>query len=279
MKLDVANREPASLGKTLRKQVITDQVSLCSRQLKNQGYTVFHTDSPELERLQDQASPRSFECDEIRIRESMKNVFSFLKGIDLTPVQYVDEGNGGLFVNICPTDHNKKSRSDLRGHTDGAFLYMPGEILPGWMPIPRYIALYCVKNSLVYTRVAHVKRISELLHKDHLKVLSEDNFRITPQDTWGVKALSDFWSWRPLIKKHQDDLYVRYSHSTVVSKSSVAEKVRKTLEHAIGKSYEDVLLRPGDVLVIDNLRTVHGRRGFADGNRLEDRWLIRFYCN
>jgi hypothetical protein len=37
----------------------------------------------------------------------------------------------------------------------------------------------------------------------------------------------------------------------------------------------DVVLRPGDVLVVDNLRAVHGRRSFQarfDGN---DRWLRR----
>lgn len=55
----------------------------------------------------------------------------------------------------------------------------------------------------------------------------------------------------------------------------VAEKALDTVIDAVDREMRDVALAPGDLLIIDNKRAVHGRRPFAARHDGTDRWLRR----
>src|SRR5205814_1248723 len=56
---------------------------------------------------------------------------------------------------------------------------------------------------------------------------------------------------------------------------AVAEKVLSEAITAIEEQLADVVLRPGDLLILDNKRAVHGRRPFVPRYDGTDRWLKR----
>ncbi|MGI8801433.1 MAG: TauD/TfdA family dioxygenase [Solirubrobacteraceae bacterium] len=54
---------------------------------------------------------------------------------------------------------------------------------------------------------------------------------------------------------------------------SRAEQALRALVDTLGRNLTEVRLAPGDLLVIDNLRAIHGRAAFAARHDGTDRWL------
>ena len=60
-----------------------------------------------------------------------------------------------------------------------------------------------------------------------------------------------------------------------LSDDEEAQAALDSLVKSIDENLTDLVIQPGDVLFIDNYRTVHGRRPFAARYDGQDRWLKR----
>jgi len=138
-------------------------------------------------------------------------------------------------------------------HTDGAHLAQP----------PRYIVLACVNPG-------HRPVPTMLARFDHLN-LNEANISALEAAPFIVRNGRRSFYVTPF---DADKMRIRYDRGCMIptaESSSVARLLDQALEqaphHAIG-------WQPGDVVVIDNWRVLHGR-GFQTGQASDDRRLLR----
>ncbi|MCW3147428.1 TauD/TfdA family dioxygenase [Stutzerimonas stutzeri] len=197
------------------------------------------------------------------------------------PVGYVQESGGSIINNFFP--HRTQSRAatsdsfdtELDLHTENAFHAIQ----------PDYLLLLCLRQdptSEAITYVASVERIlDKLSYEEQLFFLNEPyNF------------LSDYGpsekNQRIDIDKHQTVLYgdpdapfLRFDPQFMLAFSNRAQSLLERLRDIAWSVVEPVRLDPGDLLIIDNRRTVHARSPFGARFDGSDRWMQRTFaiCN
>lgn len=82
------------------------------------------------------------------------------------------------------------------------------------------------------------------------------------------------------MKDVANGTYVRYSHSTVVPSEAggPAEQASNNLEAACNQIAVPVVVQAGDVLIINNRLSLHGRGEVGEDVGGESRWLLRAYA-
>ncbi|MDF1779827.1 MAG: TauD/TfdA family dioxygenase [Alcanivoracaceae bacterium] len=226
----------------------------------------------------------------IRARATVLAIHSLL---GMETISYGTENNGELFVNLVPIDgqgaYAEKSKNAMRGHTDAASFPFSGERdhdQPRIAPSPDLVTLIGLRNpSKVPTTIMPLKKVVSGLDQQTIEVLQEPRFSIRPQKTFieGMqKKLGRVHVLHrvPLLRILRTSLLsIRYSHSSVVSydsADSVSEEACNRLQQACAHSVEELVIEPGDILVINNRSCLHGRRSLGEeGNN--GRWLIRAY--
>jgi L-asparagine oxygenase len=79
-----------------------------------------------------------------------------------------------------------------------------------------------------------------------------------------------------ILKKNSDDGFdITYDRYFMRGKTDEAQEALDELNNAISQSVQDIVLEQGDLLVIDNRTTVHGRKPFAARYDGTDRWVMR----
>ncbi len=205
-------------------------------------------------------------------------------GINLC--SYAVENEGELFVHLVPTigdsPQAKKSRGAMRGHTDGVVLPLPWEVTPndGLAPSPDLVILVGLRNSHhVATRLAPISAVIRKLAKTTLHILQEPLYDISPQISFRMP--SDHVRERcPVIVRDQHEGYIiRFSHGNVSANSAAgvaADVALVDLKDAISTSFENVVVKPGDILFVNNRTSLHGREEVMIG-LTKNRWLLRSY--
>jgi hypothetical protein len=183
------------------------------------------------------------------------------------PMSQAGVRDGQLIQDIRPlpgdeaTQLASSSEGGLEYHCEDAY----HDLRPDW------ILLMCLRNPdgvpTTFCRVRDLPLPEEVKATLFQKrfVISPDSSHDNSADTHRVAVLSgDHRS--PFVRidpafmpRHLDD--------------EAAEKALATIIDGFDGGLQDVVLAPGEVMIIDNLRTVHGRRPFVahyDGN---DRWL------
>ncbi len=156
---------------------------------------------------------------------------------------------------------------------------------------PDWVMLACLRNP-TDTPTTVVLSDDMRLTADHVRVLSEPRFHIRPDNSHLPKHNStqggvDFGAVErllsappaiPLLWGDPSRPYMRVDRSFwgVADPADVqasAALTRFTTE--IERQLRDVVLRPGDVCILDNYKVAHGRRPFPARYDGTDRWLKR----
>lgn len=178
----------------------------------------------------------------------------------------------------------------LRWHTEDAFHPYRGD----------YLGLMCFRNPDNTATTIGSLDIS-LLTEEEIEVLFEPRFQIKPDDSHLPEAQgrTDFWQGREKerLAKSLDEMSKAVHESPKVpllygdksapficadpvymdqpANDNTGSAAFQSLIEALDKNLEDIVLKPGDVVIADNARVIHGRQPFKaryDGN---DRWLKR----
>lgn len=192
-------------------------------------------------------------------------------------VSYAQEKHGALFQQIHPIRTDQKQQTSgssavhLMFHTETAF--HPER--------PDYLALYCLRadhEGVAETIYTSVGNLLPVLDDSTVETLMTPSFRTgvdfsfggTPgEDPMGVDL--------PVLSGNRSDLTMVYDEDLMRGTVDEASYALALLREAVYSTMKGVRLRPGDLLFLDNQRTVHGRTAFAaryDGN---DRWLQRTF--
>jgi hypothetical protein len=215
-----------------------------------------------------------------------------LAAIDQQPVSYGSENGGALFVNlvVIPGEGktSEKSKSNMRGHTDAASFPPRGSQDPESdkiAPSPDLVCLAALRNpDRVDTTVMPLPAILKKLPLEVINELEKAQFQVRAQQTFvqgttrilGRVHIAD---GVPVLFNVDGELGIRFSHKNVMAdeEATSANEALDALKEALAECIEQVVLRPGDILLVNNRAALHGRSEVGEKYGGETRWLLRTY--
>ncbi|MEU1732291.1 TauD/TfdA family dioxygenase [Streptosporangium sp. NPDC020145] len=191
------------------------------------------------------------------------------------PIAYVQEKQGQLFQNVAPTRHNAEKLSSesssflLDFHTEAAFHPF----------MPDYVLLHCLRpdhERSAKTISASLRMAVSRLSLRERAILSEPMFQTGIDYSFG-SANGQKGNGPVLRVLYGDpfDPYITVDPDLMVGLTPEADAALKRLHVALNEVKQWARLDTGDLLIIDNRRTVHGRSEFQARYDGLDRWLQR----
>lgn len=215
--------------------------------------------------------------------------------LGMETVSYGSENEGSLFVNLVaisdPGILKEKSFNAMRGHTDGVVLPFNGDDDPynaRLAPSPDVVTLLALRNPLdVPTTLMPLHDILKRLTHEQILELKKAKYSISPQRTFtlGMKKIlgeEHYVEAAPILSDRFDGLtQIRFSHSNTITSSEddeAAAMARASLIEACRLSRKEIIVSPGDLLIVNNRLSLHGRGALeSQETRGASRWLLRTY--
>jgi len=188
------------------------------------------------------------------------------------PVGYMQEQNGQIIQNIVPVHKleyqqiSSSSKVELALHTETAFHpYRPD-----------YVLLMCLRGDAnAATTYANIEDILEKLDSSTIKTLEQKWFTTRVDISFRTHGESDRKIPISILPEHNGACSIRYDLTFVEGINPPAIEALKKIEIAIQQCIREIVLETGDVLVIDNNTSIHGRKPFQPRYNGTDRWLQR----
>ena len=179
--------------------------------------------------------------------------------------------NGRIITDVLPIKEKEQEQS---GHASLAHQYLHNEDAFHECRAD-YVALTCLRNSGIPTTVSPVT--TDGLTAGEVDTLFEPRFEIRA-DLEHSAGLGE--SQSQVVSALHGDRERPYSRidppfMSALPGDAAAQKALDTLFADLESRAVEVSLEPGDVLIVDNYRAVHGRRGFPARYDGADRWLRR----
>lgn len=219
-----------------------------------------------------QATPE--ECALLLVGQTMGSVFA-----------WADQQGGATVHDIVPAAGEEESllssssTKEMSLHTEDAFFAERADL----------ILLLCLRNpSRAPTYITDIRQVT--LTEDEFRLVRSHRYYFKPDDSHdGCGPKFDSCGF-PVV---QTDLLHDDGPSALVSGEGAEQRIRfdsdyidapqdkvaldaaKALDRALHRARTETLLRPGELLIIDNDRCVHGRGGFEASLDGCDRWLKR----
>ncbi|MFJ6215514.1 TauD/TfdA family dioxygenase [Streptomyces sp. NPDC092296] len=194
-------------------------------------------------------------------------------------IAFRGEKQGALVQNVVPVPALAASQSNggsvrLEFHTENAF--HPHR--------PDFVGLLCLRSAhedQVGTQVASVRRAFPLLDEADRTVLQEPRFVTDPPPSFHAAGLQPAEPPRaqPVLSGAPEDPDICVDFHATRALDEHAARSLTRLREALVAVRTDAVLRPGDMIFVDNRIVVHGRVAFTpryDGN---DRWLHRVFVH
>ena len=186
---------------------------------------------------------------------------------------YRPEKTGALVQNVVPVRGQERSQSnagstDLTMHVENAFHHHR----------PDYVALLCLRNDhddVAGLRLASIRRAAPLLDERTRRTLSEPEFITEPPPSFQAEGLPPVR--HAVLSGDPEDPDVLIDFAATRALSVAGERAMQELDAAFDAVTDTVVLRPGDLAVVDNRVTMHGRTSFRPRFDGRDRWLQRAF--
>ena len=189
------------------------------------------------------------------------------------PVGYLQEQQGNMIQNILPnpkTEYSQISTSskvNLDLHTESCFHSY----------LPDYVLLLCLRGDpAAATTYADLEDILPELSDDCIHLLKQPWFRTSVDESFRTNGEPDQPRDIAVLYELPDGSYqLKYDKAVMVGLWKDAVNALEKLNQSIEKNTKEVILKAGDLLIIDNATTVHGRKPFQARYDGTDRWLQR----
>ena len=189
-------------------------------------------------------------------------------------IAYRDEKYGALVQNVVPVPALASSQSNggsvpLEFHTENAF----------HAHRPDYVGLLCLRpahHDQVGTQVAAIRRAFPLLDEASRAILSEARFVTAAPPSF---RSADSSKAHPVLSGSADDPDICVDFHATSPLDHRAARALSQLREALTAVRSDLVLRPGDMVFVDNRLAVHGRVAFSPRYDGSDRWLHRVFVH
>lgn len=194
-----------------------------------------------------------------------------------TLIGYEDEKSGTLIHEVHPVP-GEEQRIENSGSV--AFDFHTENV---HHPLrPDFLGLLCLRQDhegIAATRVASVREAYGLLAGAHREILRQPVFRSAYPTSFArnIDGPRPSSGLHPVLFGHEPDLFMRFNSHTTTSEDPFATAALKALAGALEEVCHEVVLAPGDLVVVDNHIAAHGRSGFTPRFDGRDRWLRRCY--
>ncbi|GHC46898.1 TauD/TfdA family dioxygenase [Streptomyces cinnamoneus] len=188
---------------------------------------------------------------------------------------YQQEKQGLLFQNVSPTPHNATKLSSesssllLDFHTETAF----------HPHMPDYVMLHCLRpdhERVAKTIVSNVRMILGELSLRDRATLFEPLFRTGVDYSFGsANGTRGNGPVLPVLYGSPYDPQMTVDLDLMVGLTPAADRALGKVQEAVNRTKRWVTLDRGDLLIVDNRRSVHGRSEFTARFDGRDRWLQR----
>ena len=189
------------------------------------------------------------------------------------PVGYAQEQNGAIIQHVVPnpkTEYQQISSSskvDLGLHTETAF--HPYK--------PDYVFLMCLRgDENAVTTYATMSDILSELDDVCLTVLFQPMYLTSVDESFRTNGEPD----TPVVtsvlyETEHTGLSMCYDATVMKGTTPAAQNALEEFGRAVVKHTREIVLKEGDLLIINNARAVHGRKPFQARYDGTDRWLLR----
>jgi L-asparagine oxygenase len=194
-----------------------------------------------------------------------------------SPVGYADEKGGSLIHEVHPV-RGEEARientgsSNLGLHTEN--VHHPLR--------PDFLGLLCLRqdrSGLGASRLSSVREAADGLSAETVAILRSPIFRsLYPTSfTRGSSGARPSGQPHPVISGDDDGLLMRFDVHNTYSHDLRGKAALRELSAALDASCREIMLEPGDLVLIDNHVAAHGRSAFIPRYDGKNRWLRRFY--
>lgn len=189
------------------------------------------------------------------------------------PIGYLQEQHGKIVQNIFPirrqAEHqiSSSSKVNLELHTEAAF--HPHS--------PDYLLLLCLRgDETAGTTYALLSDVLKDLHVGILNILKKNLFKTSVDESFRLNGEQDHSVVMPVITRDSSNRYVmKYDKTVMTGTTTESQMALNVFTKAIERNTQTVFLKAGDLLVLDNNITVHGRTAFQAKYDGRDRWVQR----
>jgi len=192
------------------------------------------------------------------------------------PIGYLDEKEGALIQNVCPVQ-GQENRQENTGS-----VYLEFHTEDGFHPFkPDFVGLLCLKSDhhhVARTGTASIRKILAHLDEETIAWLRKPLYHIRLASSF-TKDLTTvkYSSVLPILSGNDGEPELCMDGHAMEATIPEAQHAMDTLEAALKAALFEVVLLPGDLLIVDNRVAAHTRTAFQpqyDGN---DRWLQRMF--
>lgn len=142
---------------------------------------------------------------------------------------------------------------------------------------PDYLALLCLRGDptgQAKTRVADIARVVAGLSSEALAALAEPSYAFATDNPVIMVDGQGLTEPQPIISYRDGARVIEYV-GDLIAITAPAQRALAELSRLVLVSAVDVPLVRGDLLVLDNMRVVHGRNAITPSYDGTDRWLQR----
>lgn len=189
------------------------------------------------------------------------------------PAAFRAEKLGALVQDVVPVPGNEK----IQGNSGSALLSFHNENA-FHQHRPDFLMLLCLRadhDRVAGLRTACIRQVLPLLSQNNKEALFTKEFATSPPPSFGVS--SDPTVVHAVLSGDPTDPDIRVDFAATTPQTDRAQQALSELQQAFGAIAQTTRLEPGDLAIVDNRVTVHGRTAFTpryDGN---DRWLQRTF--
>lgn len=191
-------------------------------------------------------------------------------------ISYADEKDGRLIQDICPVPGAEQRQENtgsclLELHTEDGF--HPNK--------PHFLSLLCLRSDHTgeaMTVAGGVRTVLPLLSPKHARVLREPWYRVRLASSFVGTERTTYSAPMPVLSGPVDDPDLCVDFHATEPMTDLARDAVEELRGLLLSSLVGTVLEPGDMLLVDNRKAVHGRTDFSPRYDGEDRWLRRCFA-
>ncbi|QMU71793.1 TauD/TfdA family dioxygenase [Streptacidiphilus sp. P02-A3a] len=190
------------------------------------------------------------------------------------PISFRPEKSGAMVHDVVPVPGSEESQGNegsdlLTFHNENAFHHHR----------PDFVLLLCVRadhDRVAGLRTASIRQVHHLLGATHRETLFRPEFTTAPPPSFALPASHS--EPHPVLSGAPDDPDLLVDFAATEPLTDRAAQALLELQRLFSVHALTHRLLPGDLAVVDNRVTAHGRTGFVPRYDGRDRWLHRTFA-
>lgn len=215
---------------------------------------------------------------------TLANLIGVMAALGLRPFSYDCENDGRIVRHVCPRRAASGEASsqgwarELLWHADGAHRTLGDERDASRSPAPRWLCWAVIRGSpSIPITLVRLVDVLAMLDPTTIDALLQPEFVVGTPDSF--RDRTEARSVPILVRDGIGGFYSRYNQALCRGTTTAACVALKAVAHTLAdrRLVHHLPIEAGDIVILDNWRTLHMRPDFQPHWDGHDRWLLRIY--